>query len=665
MSRFVGLPVLFSVLAVMAGCAGQQVQRYDVVVYGGTAGGAVAAIAAAKEGVRVVLLEPRRHVGGMVSGGLGQTDYGNQAVIGGMSREFFERVGEHYRQPVAWHFEPHVAEQVFNDWLKEADVPVLFEHRLSRVEIDGNRIHTIRMETGTSFAAKVFIDATYEGDLMARAGVSYTVGREGRDQYGESLAGVQEHSRFHQFDVAVAGRDENGQLLACVYQGEKGGTGDGDKKIQTYNFRVCLTDQKENQLPLPKPPGYDPRRYEILERYLALRGEDLKMNDVTIFSLMPNGKTDINNRGPFSTDHIGANWDYPEADYKRREEIWQDHVNYVQGFFYFLAHDPCVPKRLRDEINQWGLPKDEFVDTGHWPHQLYVREARRMIGEHVMTQRDVQEDRTKRDSIGMGSFMIDTHHSQRIIRRDGTLENEGDVQVPVRPYEIPYRSLVPKRHECVNLLVPVCMSASHVAYGSLRMEPQYMIMGQASGLAAAAAVRQHVAVQEADLPWLQNRLREQRQVLSMETAVSRYVDPRSLAGVVVDNAAASLTGAWRPSVVVGPFVGADYVTVEGGIGGKQVARFVPDLPAGGRYEVRVAYNAYGNRAPNVAIRINTPEGVRMAVLNQRQVPANPPFVSLGVFRFPAGPEGWVEIDAAGADGYVVADAVQWLPQADH
>ncbi len=514
MSRLFGLSVIFGILMAMAGCAGPQVQRYDVAVYGGTAGGAVAAVAAAREGVRVVLLEPRRHVGGMVSGGLGQTDYGNQAVIGGMSREFFERVGKHYGQPVAWHFEPHVAEQVFNDWLKEANVPVLFEQRLDRVEMDGNRIRAIRMENGASYAARVFIDATYEGDLMARAGVSYTVGREGRSQYDESLAGVQEGSQYHQFDAPVSGRDEKGRLLPGVYAGEKGEPGDGDRKVQAYNFRVCLSSREGNKLPLPKPPGYDPRRYEILKRYFALRGQDLQMNDIMIFSRMPNDKTDINNRGPLSTDHIGANWDYPEANNRRREEIWRDHVDYVQGFFYFLAHDPCVPKHLQDEINRWGLAKDEYPDNGHWSHQLYVREARRMVGEYVMTQRDVQEDRSKTDSIGMGSYNIDSHHVQRVIRADGTLENEGDVEVPTKPYEIPYRILVPKDEQCPNLLVPVCVSASHIAYGSLRMEPQYMVMGQTSGVAAAEAVRGSTAVQSVDVSRLRDRLRALGQILS-------------------------------------------------------------------------------------------------------------------------------------------------------
>jgi len=343
---------------------------------------------------------------------------------------------------------------------------------------------------------------------------SYVVGREGRDAFGESLAGVVERSPKHQFDVPISAYGEDGNVLPCVYLGDKGEAGQGDKKVQAYNFRVCLSNRKDNQLPLPKPPGYDPGRYEILKRYFAVRGKDLQMNEITIFSLMPNGKTDINNRGPFSTDHIGANWDYPEADDARRKEIWDDHVHYVQGFLYFLAHDPCVPKHLQDEINKWGLPKDEYADNGHWSHQMYIREARRMRGCYVMTQKDLQKNRTKSDSIGMGSFQIDSHNVQRVVLSDGTLENEGDVEVPVRPYEIPYRALIPKSDECENLLVPVCMSATHVAYGSLRMEPQYMIMGHACGVAAARAARDGTAVQQLDIPWLQEKLRSHRQIIN-------------------------------------------------------------------------------------------------------------------------------------------------------
>ncbi len=495
----------------------QTQASYDVVVYGGTAGGTVAAIAAANEGLRVALLEPRRHIGGMVSGGLGRTDYGNKAVIGGMSREFFERVGAEYGDEVAWFFEPHVAEQVFRDWLAEAGVDVFFEHRVDTVAKSGTRIAHIQMENGAAFAAKVFIDASYEGDLLPRAGISYTWGREGRDAYGESLAGRREHSKYHQFPHPVSPYDEDGNLLPLVYGGDPGKPGEGDKKVQSYNFRLCLTDDKGNQAPFPRPPGYDPKRFEILKRYLATV-PDLELGKILSIGRMPKHKTDINNNGPVSTDYIGGSWDYPEADYKRRAEIWEAHKLYTQGFLYFLAHDPSVPASLQAAMNEWGLAKDEFVDTDHWPHQLYIREARRMIGQYVQVQADLQTRRTKPDSIGMGSYNSDSHHVQRIPTPDGAVVNEGDMQVPVSPYEIPYRVLVPKADECANLLVAACVSASHVAYSSMRMEPQYMIMGHAAGVAAAMATRGEVPVGEIDVAQLQARLREQKQTLSLHLA---------------------------------------------------------------------------------------------------------------------------------------------------
>lgn len=504
--------------------AAQSAAEYDVVVYGGTAGGAVAAIAAANEGLKTALLEPRRHIGGMVSGGLGATDFGNKHVIGGMSREFFQRLGKHYGEEISWYFEPHVAEQIFRDWLKQANVEVFFEHRVAAVNKPDTRIASITMENSAVFTAKVFIDASYEGDLMARAGVSYTWGREGQEVYDESLAGRIEHSPYHQFSAPVDPYDQNGNLLPLIYAGDPGRPGEGDRKVQAYNFRICLCNRKENQVPFPKPEGYDPARYELLKRYLAAAA-DLKMADLMIVSMMPNGKTDVNNKGPVSTDHIGGSWEYPEADYPRREAIWKDHEQYVQGFFYFLANDPCVPKPLQDEINAWGLAKDEFIDTNHWPHQLYIREARRMIGEYVMRQADLQTERAKPDSVGMGSYNSDSHHVQRIPVKSGEwpgggpgVLNEGDMQVPVRPYEIAYRALLPKRAECENLFVTGSVSASHVAYSSIRMEPQYMIMGHAAGIAAAQALRANQSIQDIDIPTLQARLREQHQILSLEDA---------------------------------------------------------------------------------------------------------------------------------------------------
>lgn len=498
------------------------VRQFDLVVYGGTAGGVITAVAAAREGLKVALLEPRNHLGGMVSGGLGWTDFGKKEVIGGYSLEFFERVGRHYNRDLEWRLEPHVAEQVFNEMIREAGVQVFYRNRLREkdgVRKRGAEVIEIFMENGATFQAKIFADATYEGDLMAQAKVSYTWGREGSDQYGESLAGVRGHTPKHQFTVRVSPYDAGGKLLPEVYSGKKGEPGQADKKVQAYNFRLCLTDVKENQVPFYKPVNYSPARYELLARMLKAMteksGRAPLMQEVMNPNPVPNRKTDVNNNGAFSTDYIGGSWGYPEADYRTRAKIWQEHIDYIAGFLYFLAHDTRVPKELQAEVNRWGLAKDEFVDTNHWPHQLYVREARRMVGVYVMSQRDIQDELTKEDVIGMGSYNSDSHNVQRVPTTDGAVENEGDMQVPVKPYQIPYRILVPKRGEATNLLVPVCFSASHVAYSTVRMEPQYMILGQAAGVAAKLAVERKTAVQDVDTKALTAKLRAQRAVMEL------------------------------------------------------------------------------------------------------------------------------------------------------
>jgi acetyl esterase/lipase len=532
---------------------GFTTRAYDVVVYGGTAGGVVTAIAAAREGRRVALLEPRDHLGGMVSGGLGWTDYGKKEVIGGYALEFYRRAGRKYGTDVQWHLEPHVAEEIFHEWVAEAGVDVFFRHRLRErtgVVKDGTRVTAVHLENGAEFRARVFVDASYEGDLMAQAGVTYTFGRESSAQYGESLAGVRDRTPLHQFEVPVDPYDADGRLLPEITDWTKEPPGTADRKIQAYNFRVCMTQVPGNRVPFPKPAGYDPARFALLARMLAAmdahkravaaraaadpsRGPDPKrrldqpwsLRDVMKPDPIPNGKTDTNNYGAFSTDYIGGNYDYPDGDYATRERIWQEHTRYVQGFFYFLQNDPQVPEALREAMAPWGLCKDEFVDTGNWPHQLYVREARRLVGEYVMTQRDIQTDLAKPDVIGMGSYNSDSHNIQRFVNADGYAENEGDMQVPVTPYQIPYRMLLPRRAEATNLLVAVPFSASHVAYSTLRMEPQYMIIGQAAGVAAAMAVAADVDVHAIDVPALVETLRGQGAVLSYTPAQAAAVPP--------------------------------------------------------------------------------------------------------------------------------------------
>ncbi|MCC6487256.1 MAG: FAD-dependent oxidoreductase [Candidatus Hydrogenedentes bacterium] len=644
-------------------------ETHDVVVYGGTAGGAITAIAAAKEGLSVVLLEPGQHIGGMVSGGLGRTDHGNKAVIGGMSLEFFQRVGKHYGEEVSWFFEPHVAEQVFRDWLAEAGVTVVFGQRVDAVDMKGARLIALAMEDGTVYRGRIFVDASYEADLLPRAGISYTWGRESQSVYNESLAGRIERSPKHQFPGPIDPYAADGTLLPLIYWGPAGDAGQGDRKVQAYNFRLCLTNRESNRLPFPKPEGYDPARYELLKRYLTAY-PDLRVENIMIPSPMPEDKTDVNNNGAISTDYIGGSWEYPEADYARRAEIWKATLQYIQGFLYFIANDPSVPPALQAEMNTWGLSADEFQDTDHWPHQMYIREARRMIGEYVMHQQDLQTERTKEDSIGMGSYNSDSHHVQRVPARPNVefagdapaVVNEGDMQVPVQPYEIAYRALTPKRAEAENLLVPVCCSASHVAYSSIRMEPQYMIMGQACGMAAALALRDGVPVQDVPVAALRERLSAQGQVLKAEEAKSPYFNAKDLPGIVLDNPDAEAHGVWRRASSVGPYVGFDYIHQGEDASGDCTLRYVPKLPKAGRYEVRFGYTAHPNRATNVPITVHTANGPVEIAINERETPgALIPFVSLGVFEFNAAGDGAVEVRTKGVDGYVVADAVQWLP----
>ncbi len=426
-------------------------QSFDVVVYGGTAGGVIAAVSAAREGLKTALVEPGDHLGGMVSGGLGFTDFGKKEVIGGYALEFYYRVGKHYEMnrfgnDVSWYHEPHVAEDIFRQMLREAGVAVFERHRLqpsNGVKKSGMRITGIAMENGASFTAKIFLDSTYEGDLMAQAGVAYTVGREASSQYGETLAGVRDRTPLHQFLVNVCAHDPQHRLLPEVSNEKPGPSGSADKKVQAYNFRMCFSDVASNQVPFPKPAGYDPKRYELLSRLIQARtqaeGQVPALRTFLKIDLLPNGKADVNNQGAVSTDYIGGSWEYPDAGYAKRQEIWKAHKDYIAGLLYFLAHDPHVPPQLQAEMNRWALCKDEFNDTDHWPYQLYIREARRMVGEYVAVQKDLQTELTKPDPIGMGSYNSDSHNIERIVDADGFARNEGDMQVAVKPYQIPFR----------------------------------------------------------------------------------------------------------------------------------------------------------------------------------------------------------------------------------
>ncbi len=656
--------------------------RYDVVVYGGTSGGVAAAVQAARMGRSVVLIEPGRHLGGLTSGGLGMTDSGNRAAIGGLSREFYQRVKAHYDQDSAWRqekrpdykffkagedalwrFEPHVAEKVLGDLIREAKVPVVLRERLDLgkgVTREGTRLTAITMESGKTFRGRVFIDATYEGDLMARAGVTCTVGREANSVHGETLNGVQARRAVsHQFlkpvDPYVKPGDPASGLLPGVHGGPPGEEGQGDKRVQAYCFRMCLTDDPANRLPFPKPEGYDPMRYELYLRYIQAGWRDVWGNH----QLMPNRKTDTNNHGAFSTDNIGMNYGYPEGDYAAREKIIKEHETYQKGMMWFLVNDPRVPEDLRAKIEKWGLAKDEFKDNGNWPHQIYVREARRMVSDYVHTELDCRRSRQTPESVGMGSYNMDSHNVQRYVDADGKARNEGDIQVnPGGPYMISYRSIRPKAEECTNLLVPVCVSCSHIAYGSIRMEPVFMVLGQSAATAAAFAVEADLDVQKVDYDKLRERLLRDKQVLDLGGK------PQSEApgGTVVDDAQAKLVGTWTESSAVGPFVGAGYRHDENRQKGEKSARFEAALPKAGRYEVRFSWTPNPNRATNVPVTVHHAEGTAAVRVNEQKAPEEGAFTPLGTFRFEAGRPAVVVVETAGTDGHVVIDAVQFLPK---
>jgi hypothetical protein len=495
-----------------------QAKKFDVVVYGGTAGGVMTAVSAAREGLTVAVLEPGKHLGGMVTGGLSRTDFGKKEVIGGIALEFYQRAGKKYGREIEWMPEPRVAEAILGEMIQEAKTVTIFlNHRLKEkggVKKQGTRVIEITTENGALFQGAIFTDASYEGDLLAQTKVDFTWGRESSAQYGESLAGVRPKDRNHQFDFPVSAYDEKKKLLPEIQKEPRGEIGAGDRKVQAYNYRMILTDDPENRIPFARPARYDEKRFELLARFLTefvkQKGRAPRMNEILLpAQVAGKQKWDFNNRGPFSTDYIGKSWDYPNASYKRRAEIWQDHKVYTEELFYFLVTDSRVPKATQDEIKPFGLAKDEFTDNNHWPYQLYVREARRLVGDFVVTQKDIQTDLTKPDVIAMGSYNSDSHNVQRYVTPEGYAQNEGNMEVPVTPYQIPYRILLPKKSQATNLFVPVCFSASHVTYSTLRMEPQYMMIGQAAGVAAKMAIEGGKAVQDIDSAALSAKLRKQ------------------------------------------------------------------------------------------------------------------------------------------------------------
>ena len=534
-----------------------QSKKYDIVIYGGTSAGVAAALQSSRMGKSVVLIEPTNRIGGLTTGGLGQTDIGNKQAIGGISREFYENIKKYYDDPknwkwekkseymdggqtrteegeaTMWTFEPSAALAVYKSMMDKEKIKMVYNERLNREsgvkKVDG-KIESITMESGKTFKGKVYLDATYEGDLMASAGVSYSVGRESNEEYGETLNGVQANSinraltgfvsknAFnHNFipgvDPYVVKGDPTSGLLPNVNE-KPGLEGHGDKKIQAYCFRMCLTDHPDNRIPFQKPANYDEVNYELLFRnYEARKGPIREMysygNSLLpwINSSMPNRKTDTNNTFGFSTDYIGRNYDYPEASYGERERIIEDHRNYQMGLMWTLANHPRIPEEVREEASRWGTTKDEFERADGWQQQLYIREARRMISDYVMTQKNCEALDVAEDGIGLAAYGMDSHNVQRYVDANGYVQNEGNVEAHgFKPYPISYGSLVPKKEECQNLIVPVCVSSTHIAFGSIRMEPVFMVLGQSAATAAVMAIDGNTNVQEVPYPNLREQL---------------------------------------------------------------------------------------------------------------------------------------------------------------
>ncbi len=543
----------------------ENVNSTDVVIYGGTSAGISAAIQAARFQRSVIIIEPTNRLGGLTTGGLGQTDIGNKQVIGGIAREFYRNIKSHYKdstnwvwesrtdykdggqtrsgkeEAAMWTFEPSVALKVYHEMIKDLDIKIIYNQRLNRatgISKIANTINSISMESGYTYYGKMFIDATYEGDLLAAAGISYTAGRESNSEYGESVNGIQandisktllgtisNNSVYHNFiegvDPYIVKGDPTSGLLPFITEGGPGIDGQGDKGIQAYCFRMTLTDHPENRIPFKKPENYNELDYELLFRnYEAADGpleEMYAYGDPLlpwINSAMPNRKTDTNNQKGFSTDFIGQNWDYPEASYEEREIIVARHRQYQQGLMWTLAYHPRIPKEVRDKVSQWGTCKDEYDREDGWQQQLYIREARRMISSYVMTQKNCEGIEIVQDPIGMAAYGMDSHHIKRYVNSKGYVSNEGNVEAHVKaPFPISYRSIVPKKEECSNLLVPICLSATHIAFGSIRMEPVFMVLGQSSAIIASLAIEEGKAVQDIQYNKIRKVLITEAQVL--------------------------------------------------------------------------------------------------------------------------------------------------------
>ncbi|WP_206028549.1 FAD-dependent oxidoreductase [Thalassoroseus pseudoceratinae] len=628
-----------------------RVIETDVCIYGGTCAGVVAAVQADRMGQDAVLLEFGKHLGGLSSGGLSHTDGGDPGVCGGIAREFYKQIGQR-------NFRPSEAEAAFEKLLEPTNVVVHKRAHLDEVKKDGSRIVSIKMEDGLEVRAKQFIDATYEGDLLARAGVSWHAGREANSVYNETYNGIRKpgtggHNWPTRVDpFRVAGDPTSGLLPRVNY--DPGQPGDGDDRIQAFCFRMWLT--KKDPRPFPKPAVYEPEQYELLARLFESGanpsiGWSLDTNNHHLF------------KGAYFIDFVGGNYDWPDANWLEREQIFQDHANYQIGVMWFLANSPRVPEKYRKEFQKWGLPKNLYQDTSGWTHQLYIREGRRMVSDYVMTQHNCQGREVPEDSVGLASYNMDSHHCQMTVV-DGAVRNEGNVEIPVEPYPISYRALTPKRSECTNLLVPVALSSSHIAFGSIRMEPVFMLLGQSAATAASHAIESNVDVQDVDYAKLRDRLLEDGQILNYTGPPRRRggggigIDPKTLKGIVVDNDQAEMIGPWQSNNVTHPRVGPSYVHDNNEAKGECVAKYTLKLPKPGRYEVRVSWPSNPNRATNVPIKVDFDGASKTVLVNQKKT-GEDGFNSIGKFEFDR--TAVVEISNRDTNGYVIADAVQFLP----
>ena len=675
---------LFSIFFSACSVIGQAQDSADVIVYGSTPGGFCAAIAAAREGASVILLEPTEHVGGLSTGGLSHCDSNQmrRETLMGLFDEWHRRVVKDYtdrglaapydaalKDTARWTFEPHVAMRVTMAMLKEAGVVVRTGRYLKSVTKEGPRITSLTAKDG-KFTAKVFVDGSYEGDLMAAAGVDWTIGREGRAEFGESYAGKQ----YPKKKMDISGFDDAGKLLPLVTTSDAGPDEAGDKNIMTYSFRLCLTRDPARMVSMPAPTNYNPARFELARRALKVGARGVGFD---LYPL-PGGKLDGNNsiHGQVSLGLVGGCNTWHSADEAGRQKIWEDHKQYTLEFLHFLRTDPAVPPKVRGEFGGLGLCQDEFAATAHFPPALYVRESRRMKGLHVISQKDIITSPEMADPIAVSSFPIDSHDCQRVALKDGGVINEGTI-FPVRvpgskvgyAYHVPYRSVLPKPDQCTNLLVPVALSCTHVAMSSLRIEGAWMDIGQGAGVAAALAAKQSVAVQDLPYPVLRQRLLAQGQGLDLP-AVSKpaaakeadFIPVKSLPGIVLDDADAQLVGAWTQSTNFKPHIGSGY-RVHGAkdarADGTATATFRVKVPTSGEYKVLMAYSAHETRAKNVPVTIvSGTRETKLTVDQTKPMPTGQHFQPIGTATLTSDGETTLRIQTTDTTGFVILDAVQ-------